>query len=127
MKKREDLDFKEFEVLLTERLQKTQDNIERLKSELLDVSTDDTINDMEDLASLETLNDNDRTLLERQVTELREIYHALSKIKDGTYGICEESSKLYFLSPGLCWNCTEAAFSRFIYNSFCSLSSRRLF
>ena len=93
MKKREDLDFKEFEVLLTERLQKTQDNIERLKSELLDVSTDDTINDMEDLASLETLNDNDRTLLERQVTELREIYHALSKIKDGTYGICEESSK----------------------------------
>lgn len=93
MKKREDIDFKEFEALLTERLEHTQNNIERLKSELLDVSTDDTINDMEDLASLETLNDNDRTLLERQVAELHEIYHALSKIKDGTYGICEESSK----------------------------------
>ncbi|MDM5271085.1 hypothetical protein PGH07_02710 [Sulfurovum sp. zt1-1] len=94
MKKREDLDFKEFENLLTERLQHTQANIERLKSELSDVSTDDTINDMEDLASLETLNDNDRILLERQIAELQEIYHALSKIEDGTYGICEESSKL---------------------------------
>lgn len=93
MKKREDLNFEEFEVLLTERLQHTQENIERLKSELFDVSTDDTINDMEDLASLETLNDNDRALLERQVAELQEIYHALSKIKDGTYGICEETSK----------------------------------
>ncbi|HEO99327.1 MAG: hypothetical protein JW682_03775 [Campylobacterales bacterium] len=93
MKKREDIDFKEFEALLTERLKHTQENIERLKSELFDVSTDDTINDMEDLASLETLNDNDRVLLERQVAELQEIYHALSKIKDGTYGICEETSK----------------------------------
>jgi DnaK suppressor protein len=93
MKKREDLDFKEFKALLTERLQHTEDNIERLKNELFDVTMDDTINDMEDLASLETLNDNDRTLLERQVAELREIHHALSKIKEGTYGICEETSK----------------------------------
>lgn len=93
MKKREDLDFKEFEALLSERLQHTEENIERLKSELFDVSMDDTINDMEDLASLETLNDNDRLLLERQTTELREIHHALSKIKEGTYGICEETAK----------------------------------
>lgn len=94
MKKREDLNFKEFETLLNERLQHVQKNIEELKEELIDVSSDDTINDMEDLASLETLNDNDRLLLEKQTTELREIYHALSKIKDETYGICEESAKL---------------------------------
>jgi DnaK suppressor protein len=93
MKKREDLNFEEFETLLNERLQHVQKNIEELKEELIDVSSDDTINDMEDLASLETLNDNDRLLLEKQTTELKEIYHALSKIKDETYGICEESSK----------------------------------
>lgn len=93
MKKREDLNFEEFETLLNERLQHVQKNIEELKEELSDISVDDTINDMEDLASLETLNDNDRILLEKQVTELQEIYHALSKIKNGTYGICEESSK----------------------------------
>ena len=94
MKKREDLNFEEFETLLNERLQHVTKNIEELQGELSDVSSDDTINDMEDLASLETLNDNDRILLEQQVAELKEIYHALSKIKDGTYGICEESSKL---------------------------------
>jgi DnaK suppressor protein len=93
MKKREDLNFEEFETLLNERLQHVQKNIEELQGELNDVSSDDTINDMEDLASLETLNDNDRLLLEKQTTELREIHHALSKIKDETYGICEESSK----------------------------------
>lgn len=51
------------------------------------------MNDIEDMASLETLNDNDRVLLERQLSELKEIYHALSKIKDGTFGICEKTSK----------------------------------
>lgn len=92
MKKREDLNYKEFEALLTERLQHTQENIKRLKDELTDVSTDETMNDMEDLASLETINDNDRILLEQQEAELKEIYHALSKIKNETYGICEKSS-----------------------------------
>lgn len=93
MKKREDLNLEEFEALLNDRLQHVQNNIEELKEELSDVSSDDTINDMEDLASLETLNDNDRLLLEQQVKELKEIYHALSKIKDETYGICEKTSK----------------------------------
>jgi DnaK suppressor protein len=93
MKKREDLNFEEFETLLNERLQHVKKNIEELTEELSEVSSDDTINDMEDLASLETLNDNDRILLEKQVAELKEIYHALSKIKDETYGICEKTAK----------------------------------
>ncbi len=93
MKKREDLDLKEFEKLLTERLQKVQLNIEKLKKELNEVGTDDTMNDMEDLASLRTLNDSDNTLLEKQEIELKEIYHALSKIKNETFGICEKTAK----------------------------------
>ncbi|MFT7824867.1 MAG: TraR/DksA C4-type zinc finger protein [Sulfurimonas sp.] len=93
MKKREELNVEEFEVVLNERVQHIQENIDRLKEELGEVSSDDTINDMEDLASLETLNDNDRILLERQVTELKEIYHAPAKIKNRTYGICEETGK----------------------------------
>jgi len=93
MKKREDLNFDEFETLLNDRLQHTQKNIEKLKEELSQVGSDDTMNDMEDVASLRTLNDSDNTLLDRQQAELKEIYHALSKIKNGTYGICEKTSK----------------------------------
>ena len=93
MKKREDLNLAEFEVLLNERLKHTQDNIKRLNEELSEVGGDDTMNDMEDLASLRTLNDSDNTLLDKQEEELKEIYHALAKIKNGTYGICEKTSK----------------------------------
>ena len=93
MKKREDLNFEEFEALLNERLQHTLENIERLKEELNEVSSDDTINDMEDLASLRTLNDSDITLLHRQEDELNEIYHALAKVKNETYGFCEKTNK----------------------------------
>lgn len=93
MKNRDDLNFEEFEALLNEMLQQTQGNIERLNEELREVGSDDTMNDMEDLASLRTLNDSDHTLLDKQEEELKEIYHALAKIKDGTYGICEKTSK----------------------------------
>lgn len=93
MRKREDLNLEEFETMLNERLQHVQKNIEELTEELNEVSGGDTINDIEDLASLETLNDNDRLLLEQQAAELKEIYHALSKIKNGTYGICEKTDK----------------------------------
>lgn len=93
MKKREDLNLEEFETLLNEMLKHTQNNIEGLNEELSDVGSDDTMNDMEDVASLRTLNDSDHTLLDRQEAEQKEIYHALSKIKNGTYGICEKTSK----------------------------------
>ena len=93
MKKREALKIEEFEILLNERLQHVQKNIEELKEELSDVGSDDTMNDMEDLASLKALNDSDNTLLHHQEEELKEIYHALAKIKNRTYGICEETGK----------------------------------
>ena len=66
MKKREDLNLEEFETLLNEMLKHTQNNIEGFNEELSDVSSDDTMNDMGDVASLRTLNDSDNTLLHRQ-------------------------------------------------------------
>jgi len=93
MKKRDDLDFNEFEKILKEKLVHIEDNIEQLRSELDSVGSDDGINDMEDLASLHSLSDQDNTILHQQEHELKETIHALGKIKNGTFGICEKSVK----------------------------------
>jgi len=93
MKKREDINFNEFEEMLQKRLVQIEENIDQLRSELDSVGTDDGINDMEDLASLATLNDKDNTILQQQEHERDETIHALGKIKNGTYGICEKSAK----------------------------------
>ena len=93
MKKRDDLDFNEFEALLKEKLAHIQSNIDQLRSELDSVGSDDGINDPEDLASLQTLNTKDHTILDQQEAELKETIHALAKIKNETYGICEKSAK----------------------------------
>lgn len=69
-------------------------NIERLKSELEAVVTDDNINDMEDLASLESESMHHNSLLAQQQHELNEVLHALVKIANGTYGICEETGDI---------------------------------
>ncbi|MCO4845504.1 MAG: hypothetical protein KC427_05740 [Sulfurovum sp.] len=94
MKKRDDLDFNEFEKILKEKLVHIEDNIEQLRSELDSVGSDDGINDMEDLASFHSLSDQDNTILHQQEHELKETIHALGKIKNGTFGICEKSAKL---------------------------------
>lgn len=93
MKKRDDLDFNEFEKMLKEKLVHIEDNIKQLRSELDSVGSDDGINDMEDLASLHSLSDQDNTILHQQEHELKETLHALGKIKNGTFGICEKSAK----------------------------------
>ncbi len=93
MKKRDDLDFNEFEKMLKEKLVHIEDNIEQLRSELDFVGSDDGINDMEDLASLHSLSDQDNTILHQQEHELKETIHALGKIKNGTFGICEKSAR----------------------------------
>jgi DnaK suppressor protein len=92
MQKRNDLDFDEFEKTLKEQLVHIEDNIVQLRSELDSVGTDDGVNDMEDLASFNTLNRKDNTILHQQENEREETIHALGKIKNGTYGICEKSS-----------------------------------
>ncbi len=93
MQKRDDLNFNEFEKILQERLIQIEDNIAQLRSELDSVGSDDGINDMEDLASLNSLSRKDNTILDQQENELKETIHALGKIKNGTFGICEKSAK----------------------------------
>ena len=93
MKTRDDLNFNEFEEILKKKLLKIEDNIVQLRSELDSVGTDDGINDMEDLASLHSLSEKDNTILHQQELEKEETIHALGKIKNGTFGICEKSAK----------------------------------
>ncbi|MCW8821424.1 MAG: hypothetical protein OQK45_04280 [Sulfurovum sp.] len=93
MKKRDDLNFNEFEEILKEKLVQIEENIAQLRSELDSVGTDDDINDMEDLASLTSLSQKDNTILHQQENEKKETIHALGKIKNGTFGICEKSAK----------------------------------
>jgi DnaK suppressor protein len=93
MKKRDDLNFNEFEEILEKRLVKIEENIAQLQSELESVGTDDGINDMEDLASLTSLSRKDNIILHQQENEREETIHALGKIKNGTFGICEKSAE----------------------------------
>lgn len=93
MKKRDDLNFNEFEEILEKRLVEIEENIAQLRSELDSVGTDDGINDMEDLASLASLSRKDNIILHQQENEREETIHALGKIKNGTFGICEKSAE----------------------------------
>ena len=93
MQKRNDLDFDEFEKTLKERLVQIEDNIDQLRSELDKICNNDDINDVEDLASLNTISKKDNTILDQQENERGETIHALGKIKNGTFGICEKSAK----------------------------------
>lgn len=70
-----------------------ESNISRLREELEAVVTDDNINDMEDLASLESESMYHNSLLTQQQHELGEVLHALNKIENGTYGVCEETGE----------------------------------
>ena len=93
MKKRDDLDLEKFERILKEKAAKLEENIAKLRAELNSVGSDDSIDDAEDLASLKRISEEDNTLLLQQENELKETLHALGKIKQGSYGICEKSGE----------------------------------
>ena len=93
MQKRNDLDFDEFEKVLKESLVQIEDNIAQLRSEIDGLCNNDDINDVEDLSSLGSMSKKDNTVLYQQENELKETIHALAKIKNGTFGICEKSAK----------------------------------
>jgi len=93
VKTRNDLDLDKFERMLKEKLARLESNIDQIKSELDAVGSDDSAGDLEDFASLTSLNERDNTLLSRQEEEIKEIKHALGKIRNGTYGICEKTGK----------------------------------
>jgi DnaK suppressor protein len=85
------LDYQEFEERLQAMKKELESSIARLTEEMEAIVTDDNINDMEDLASLESDNMHHTALLKQQRHELDEVMHALEKLEDNTYGICEES------------------------------------
>lgn len=84
-------DYHACEGLLQEMKTRLESSIFALAEELEGIATDDTINDMEDLASLESESMHHTALLAQQRHELNEVIHALGKFKTGSYGICEES------------------------------------
>jgi DnaK suppressor protein len=85
------IDYQEFQTRLQAMKDELESNIARIKDEIDAIGSEDEINDMEDLASLKSDNMNHTILLQQQEHELSEVIHALAKIKNGTYGICEKS------------------------------------
>lgn len=86
----EKIDFHEFKVLLQKMKEKLESSIALLNEEMETIIKEDEIDDMEDLASLKSDSLHHTALLKQQKHELNEVIHALSKIKNGTYGICED-------------------------------------
>jgi DnaK suppressor protein len=85
------IDYKEFEERLQAMRKELRASINRLQEELNEIVAEDEINDMEDMASLQSESLHHTVLLKQQRQELLEVEHALEKIKEGTYGICEKS------------------------------------
>ncbi len=88
-----DMNIAEFETALREMKKKLESNLERLHGEMEAITTDDEIEDMQDMASLASDSMHHAALLKQQEHELGEVVHALAKIQNGTYGICEKTGK----------------------------------
>ncbi|BCD60206.1 MULTISPECIES: TraR/DksA family transcriptional regulator [unclassified Nitratiruptor] len=83
-----------FKKILQERLDRVQKEIDALLNELEEVGTFENIDDIEDLAQLETINDTDKALLQKLNEEKKQILSALRKIENGTYGQCSDGSTI---------------------------------
>jgi DnaK suppressor protein len=82
-------DMQTFETLLLSMKAEIESNMARLWAEREAISTETDIIEMEDEVSLQNESVREAALLKQQRHELEEIEHALAKIKNGTYGICE--------------------------------------
>ncbi len=82
--------------ILGKRKEKVEADIAALLEELEEIGTFENIDDMEDLAQLKTLNDNNKALLQRLLEEKKAIQKAIVKIKEGSYGKCEDGSEVPF-------------------------------
>ena len=85
--------FGEFEKLLMMMKGQIESNIDLLEEEMNKLSTEDEIDDGEDMAALMSDSMDHHALLLQQRKELAEVEHALAKIQNGTYGICEKSGE----------------------------------
>jgi DnaK suppressor protein len=82
-------DLKRFRELLHEKKEEILKNAKRTLNEDMTLDADDLPDEM-DLASSEYLQSFTFRLRGREKTFLKKIDHALAKIDDGTFGICEE-------------------------------------
>ncbi len=87
------ISFKAFEKQLHEMKSSLESNISRLEREMDMLGSEDEIEDREDMATLVGNSLEHKSLLAQQRHELDEVDHALAKIRDGTYGICEKSGR----------------------------------
>ncbi len=83
----------EFKTLLCDMKGKLQSSIKSLEDEMENFVINNNIDDMQDMASLESDSARLSSLLKQQRHELKEVDHALAKIRDNTYGICEASGE----------------------------------
>ena len=88
------MELEKFKKILENRLKKVEDDIKMLLSELEELAIYDSIDDIEDLAELETINDSNKALLQKLLEERKAIKKALAKIKNGTYGRCADGSPI---------------------------------
>ncbi|MDD5406397.1 MAG: TraR/DksA C4-type zinc finger protein [Sulfurovaceae bacterium] len=93
----ETIDYQEFEKRLQAMKAELESSIDHIKDEMELISSEDEIDDMEDMASLESDSMHHSALLMQQQHELSEVIHALSKIKNETYGICEKNGEMISL------------------------------
>src|SRR6188474_2010422 len=82
-------DLKRFRDILEERREEILRNAKKTLNEDMTLDADDLPDEM-DLASSEYLQSFTFRLRGREKTFLKKIDHALTKIDDGTFGICEE-------------------------------------
>jgi DnaK suppressor protein len=106
-------DFKKFREILLAKKDELLKNAKRTLTEDMTLDSDDLPDEM-DLASSEYLQSFTFRLRGREKTFLKKIDHALAKLDDGTFGICEEceepiSSKRLEARPEttLCIRCKE--------------------
>jgi DnaK suppressor protein len=82
-------DIKRFRELLIEKKEEILKNAQRTLHEDMTLDSDDLPDEM-DLASSEYIQSFTFRLRGREKTFLKKIDHALAKIEEGTFGICEE-------------------------------------
>ena len=62
--------------------------------ELDELITYDALDDIQDLAQIETIEDSDKALLAHLIMEKKAIEKALKKIEEGTYGKCKDGTEI---------------------------------
>ena len=82
-------DLKRFERLLIEKKDEILKNAKKTLNEDMSLAQDDMPDEM-DLASSEYIQSFTFRLRGREKTFLKKIDHALAKIEEGTFGVCEE-------------------------------------